>query len=271
MKPRAHEPTIRRAILTPTQRRAMTMAVLAQTSGSVCERATTLLGGQFDEPADEQTSALLAGHLEHCDSCRAVAHTLTDLRPLLASLSSIEPASNFTADVIAATSGRRTAARIPAWSRLSRRWTWAVTFGDRAASAWQRVLARPRLSLELAYLATVLLVVVVGNPGLIADALGARANGPAGGDATTAVVGVRQPGTAAQASRTMMPTFVQRAILEVERKQESAAKGWSWFVERTSQWLSASWDWLRGLFGWIRTEDPPARTEPSKAPARASQ
>ena len=273
MKPHLQQPSIRRAMLTPAERQAMASAVLAQTSGSPCQRALTLLGGQPDAPLDDQTTALVEGHIEHCDECRAVERTLTETRAVLATLAEIAPGDEFIRDVVAATSGRRHSARRPVWAGPSSRWAWAGAFRGRAAVAWERVLARPRLSLELAYLATVLLVIVIGNPGLIADALGARTSGLVAGDAATAMAGVRQPGVISQRMRAAMPSFVERAMREVEGKQASAAKGWSWLVERTSQLLTASWDWLRGLFGWI---DPPranpsAKTEPPRAPVRASQ
>jgi hypothetical protein len=134
------------------------------------------------------------------------------------------------------------------------------------------VLARPRLSLELAYLATVLLVIVIGNPGLIADALGARTSSLVAGEAASATAGVRPEGMATQGVGSVMPAFVERAMREVESKQASAAKGWNWFVDRTAKLVAASWNWLRGLFGWLEPQTPqPAQTEPPRVPVRASQ
>jgi len=272
MTPQAHQPGIRRAPLTPAERRAMTSAVLARTTGSVCQRALALVGGRPDEPLDTQTTALVAGHLGHCEQCRAIEQTLAETRDVLATLAEIEPRSEFAAQVVAATSGRRVPARRPTWAGLSQRWAWAGALRDRAAFTWDRVLARPRLSLELAYLATVLLVIIIGNPGLIADALGARSSRFVSGESASRTAGVRQQGAARQDIESVMPAFVGRAMREVESKQASAAKGWNWFVERTSQLWSASWDWLRELFGWVGAQTaPPAPTEPAKAPLRGSQ
>jgi hypothetical protein len=276
MQRHANQPIIRRSPLTPDERRAMTSAVLARTSGSACQRALTLVGGQPDEPLDAQTTVLVAGHLDHCEECRAIERAIAETRVVLGTLVEIEPDDEFTAQVVAATSGRRIPARQPMWAGLSQRWAWAVALRARAAFTWDRVLARPRLSLELAYLATVLLVIIIGNPGLVADALGARTSGLlVAGDTASATAGGRQPGMATQSTGSVMPAFVERAMREVESRQASAAKGWSWFVERTSQMLSASWDWLRGLFGWIGAQTTPpapsAQTEPAKAPVRASQ
>jgi hypothetical protein len=238
----------------------------------VCQRALTLVGGQPDGPLDDQTRALVAGHLEHCAECRAIAATLTETRAVLATLVEIEPGVAFTADVVAATSGSRIPARRPKHHGLSERWAWAGELRGRVAAAWQRMLARPRLSLELAYLATVLLVVANGNPGLIADALGARTGGLLTVKETAKTADVRQSAMATERATSMMPAFVERAMREVEVKRASAAKGWSWFVDRAAQLFSASWNWLRGLFSWVGDQDaPPASTELGKPPVRASQ
>jgi len=273
MERHPHQPIIRRATLTPAERRAMTSAVLARTTGSACQRALTLVGGQPDGPLDPQTTALVAGHLEHCTGCRAIERTLSETRAVLATLVEIEPGAAFTAHVVAATSGRRVRARGPMWAGLSERWAWAGALREGAAFIWERMLARPRLSLELAYLATVLVVIIIGNPGLIADALGARSSEfVAGESASSASARVGQRGVALQGPRLVVPAFVERAMREVESKQASAAKGWNWLVERTSQLVAASWDWLRGLFSWIGAQTaPPAPTEPAKAPVRAGQ
>jgi predicted anti-sigma-YlaC factor YlaD len=258
--------------LTPSERSAMTAAVLARTTGSACQRALLLAGGEPEEPFDVQTAALVSGHLEHCPECRAVAQTLAETRAALAGLVEIEPGAEFTAQVLAATSGRRAPSRRVRWVGLSGRWAWAGTIRERAASAWERVLARPRLSLELAYLATVLLVIVIGNPAVVADALATRTSRLVAREAVSASAGVRQLGTATSGVGSVMPTMVERAMRVLESKQTSAAKGWTWFVERTSQLVSASWDWFRGLFGWVAFQAaPPAPTEPAKPPVRVSQ
>jgi hypothetical protein len=267
------DPAIRRAALTPAERGAMTSAVLARTTGSACQRALTLLGGQPDGPFDAHTEALVEGHLDHCAACSAIATTLAETRAVLATLVELEPGTDFAAHVVAATSGRFASARSSAWARLAARWAWPRVVGGRASAGWQRMLARPRLSLELAYLATVLIVVIVGNPGLIADALGARANGPATSGVASAAVGVGQPAAAVQGPGSLIPSIVDRALREVEATRTSAARGWSWLVERVAQVAAASWNWLHGLFGWLEPHAPPqpAQTEPARPPVRATQ
>jgi hypothetical protein len=273
MRPDPSQPEIRRAPLTPAARQALTSAVLARTTGSACDRALWLIGARPDGSFDAQTTALLAGHLEHCAKCSAIERTITDTRAILATLAELEPVGQFTSDVVAMTSRRRRAAGLPVWARLGRRWEWIRGLGERASTAWQRMLARPRLSLEAAYLATVLLVVLVGNPGLIADRLGAGSTGQvADAAATSAGAGVGRQNVASQGGGSAVPAFLDRAMREVESRQESAARGWNWFAERTSQLVTSSLDWLRGLFGWTEPRtDAPTPTEPAKPPVRASQ
>jgi hypothetical protein len=273
MNRHTQQPILRRMPLTPAERRAMTSAVLARTTGSACQRALTLIGGQPDSPIDNQTTTLIAGHLEQCAACRAVAQTLAETRAVLATLAEIEPAADFATGVVAATSGRRAVSRRVPWVWPVERWAWVGTCREWAASTRERVLARPRLSLEAAYLATVLLVIVVGNPALVADAIGGRANGiVADAVVSSATAGVRQSGTVTRGVASVVTGVVERAMREIESRQASASKGWAWLVDRTAQWAASAWDWLRGLFGWGGAQTvPPAPTEPAKHPVRGSQ
>jgi hypothetical protein len=232
----------------------------------------TLVGGEPDGLLNEQTKTLMAGHLEHCAECRAVAATLVEARAVLATFTELDPGADFTAQVVAATPGRRSPVRRRTGARSSGLRGWIQVGRGRVAVAWERMLARPRLSLELAYLATVLLVLVVGNPGLIADALGARTSGlviratgaPPTGDSLAA--------GATKVASLPIPAFVERAMREVSNRQTAAVKGWDWFVERTSRLLSASWDWLRGVFDWFGLQQSsPDSTEPVTPPVRVSQ
>ncbi|MCX6544659.1 MAG: hypothetical protein NTV05_09625 [Acidobacteria bacterium] len=273
MKPHTQQPILRRMRLTPAERRAMTSAVLARTTGSACQRALTLIGGQPDSPIDNQTTTLIEGHLEQCAACQAVAQTLAETRAVLATLAEIEPAADFATGVVAATSGRRAVSRGVPWVWLVERWAWVETCREWAGSTWERVLARPRLSLEAAYLATVLLVIVVGNPALVANAIGGRTNGIVAGETTSSAgAGARQQGAIWQRATSAVPAYVERAMREIESRQASASKGWAWLVDRTSHWAASAWDWLRGLFGWVEAQTvPPAPTEPANPPVRGSQ
>jgi hypothetical protein len=266
------EPAIRRITLTEVERRAMTSAVLARTTGSACQRMLTLIGGEPDGPLNEQTQALMTGHLDHCAGCRATAATLVETREVLASFAELDPGADFAAQVVAATAGHKRLAWRRTGARSSGLLGWIQVGRGRVAVAWERMLARPRLSLELAYLATVLLVLVVGNPGLIADALGARTSGLVIRTAGAPPTGDALAADATKVASLPVPAFVERVMREVSNRQTAAAKGWDWFVERTSRLLSVSWDWLRGVLEWIGLHQTlPASTEPSEPPVRVSQ
>ena len=119
---------------------ALLSAVLNQTTGSTCARAEMLLPALVDRELDADSREILQAHLAHCDGCSRLLAVLQEARDVLPALAEIAPPPGFTQRVLGAT----TAAPAPSWYR--------------------RFIARPRASLELAYVATVLLVVVLGNP-----------------------------------------------------------------------------------------------------------
>ncbi len=118
--------------------------VLERTTGSPCARAEELMPALADGALDDVNRELVQAHAGHCDRCARLIAVLEESRQVLPSLADIEPPLGFTARVLARTS------RAPRQSSL--------------ADLWQRILARPRASLEIAYAATVLLVIVFGNP-----------------------------------------------------------------------------------------------------------
>ncbi len=119
---------------------ALVSGVLDRTTGSPCARAETLLPALADGELDAGTREMIEAHLAHCGECSRLLATLQEAENVLPSFVEIEPPLGFAERVIAVTS----AAPPP--------------------SLWWRVLVRPRASLELAYVATVLLVILLGNP-----------------------------------------------------------------------------------------------------------
>lgn len=115
-------------------------AVLSRTIGSPCARAETLLPALVDNELDADSREMLEAHVVHCDQCSRLLGALQEAVQVLPALAEIEPPLGFTQRVLSAT----TAAVRPPW--------------------WLRILARPRASLELAYVGAVLLVVLLGNP-----------------------------------------------------------------------------------------------------------
>ena len=107
-----------------------------------------LLGAAFDEPLAAPDRTLVAGHLEACAACRAVAAALDEAATALPELAEVDPGPAFTARVLAATSRRRAGGR----------------FADRWRAAWAALVGRPRFALEAAYALTLVLVLAGGNP-----------------------------------------------------------------------------------------------------------
>ncbi len=127
----------------------LTPAVLAATSGSLCEAVQ----GQL---ADVESGVGVAGaatydealasHLDHCPECEAIAGVLHGLPRELPALAEVRAPYGFVAAVL-----RRTLPPTTRWRR-------------RCATAWQDWVRRPRFATELAYALTVALLILVGNP-----------------------------------------------------------------------------------------------------------
>jgi len=162
------EPQIRRVPMAPDARRSMTAAVLTRTTGSPCQRARVLIGSRPDEPLDAPTNALLSAHLDHCPACRELDAAVRDSRSVLAAWSEVEPTADFADGVIGATSRRHPWPQSAGGRPLSSLWEWSLAWRWRAADAWARLVERPRFSIELAYVATVLLMVLSGGPARMA-------------------------------------------------------------------------------------------------------
>lgn len=127
---------------------ALTQAILARTSGGGCESARERLCDFVDDTLTPFDRSLVDGHLAHCSGCAALAAALTETAGVLSSFARLAPRSSVVGHVLSATSRR------PA----------RPAFGERVSAWLVRTAARPRFSLEVAYVLTVLLLVVLGNP-----------------------------------------------------------------------------------------------------------
>jgi anti-sigma factor RsiW len=127
---------------------ALAQAILARTSGSGCAAAHDRLCDFVDDALAPFDRSLVDGHLAHCPGCAALAAALAEASGVLPSFVSLSPRTSMVADVLRVTSRR------PA----------EPTLGDRLSAWLARAAARPRFSLEVAYVLTVLLLVVLGNP-----------------------------------------------------------------------------------------------------------
>jgi hypothetical protein len=134
--------------------------VLDRTSGSACDRAVLQLSDLMSGSLAGMDKELVQGHLEHCDPCRSVAVTLGWLEPLLPQMAEIDPGRAFTERVLSATTGRvGVAAPGPAVP------TGPAGLMDRFGGWWDRQILRPGFAAQMAYAATVVLVLLTSVPG----------------------------------------------------------------------------------------------------------
>jgi predicted anti-sigma-YlaC factor YlaD len=118
--------------------------VLKATSGAPCDKIEKWL---VDEAWSAGTTRpWVREHLEDCSPCRSLEAALVELRRELPRLASLPVETGFTERVL-----RKT---LPPRQRFAR---WST-------SLWRRWLVRPRFASELAYVLTVVLIVLVGSP-----------------------------------------------------------------------------------------------------------
>ena len=123
-------------------------AILARTSGAACGSARSRLCAWVDGELDAFDADLVDAHLRRCPECGGLARPLERLREELPRLAAIDPGPSFVETVLSRT------------SRRPRR----VPLGARWASVLSRLLARPRVAWEGAFVATVVLVAPVLAP-----------------------------------------------------------------------------------------------------------
>ena len=127
---------------------SLAQAIVARTSGGGCAAARERLCDFVDGSLAPLDRDLVGGHLDHCHACAELASALVEAASVLPSFATLSPRVSLVPGVLAATSRRPV----------------EPTFGDRVSAWLARAVARPRFSLEVAYVLTVLLLVVLGNP-----------------------------------------------------------------------------------------------------------
>lgn len=120
----------------------LTRAILGRTSGSPCARLRHLACDLVDGALAPDEAALAQGHLDHCPACSALVSALRASASLLPTLAEADPGPGFTARALRATS----LLPVP------------------APSGWARLLQRPRIALELAYLAAAAGILAFHSP-----------------------------------------------------------------------------------------------------------
>jgi len=137
---------------------AFTNGVLGRTSGQACDRAAEQLGDLMDNRLQGMDRQLVQAHLENCNGCRQLAVTMGWLTPLLPQMATIEPGPEFLDAVLA----RTTKARRPVMHTADP--TGLAGLMDRFGRWWEQQILRPQFALQVAYVATVVLVLLTATP-----------------------------------------------------------------------------------------------------------
>jgi hypothetical protein len=232
---------------------ALTQAILARTSGGACAAARERLCDFVDGALAPFDRTLVDGHLAHCPGCAAVAAALAEAASVLPSFASLTPRLSVVGDVLSATSRR------PA----------RPAFGERVSAWISRAAARPRFSLEVAYVLTVLLLVVLGNP---VDAF-RDASARVQPRMTVVATAVGRPIAQVRAAGEETLTSVERAIKPKAESIGALAQGrvllwqfWQTYVDtpvrtivlQVREWAGRAVSELRAMVGAPASE-PPAR------------
>jgi hypothetical protein len=135
--------------------------VMARTSGSPCARAEMLLSALNDGVLGDLDRQLVQSHLEHCAPCRSLAVAMARLEPVLPQLAMVDPGPAFTAAVLARTSRRQHLAAPSAMARPGG----VPGLMDRLGRWWGERILTPGFPARMAYVATVVLVLLTAVPG----------------------------------------------------------------------------------------------------------
>jgi anti-sigma factor RsiW len=126
-----------------------TRAVLRRIGAEPCAQAVDRLSGWVDGDLETVDTELVAGHVAHCGECNALARVLRAMRADLPELAEVRPDAAFLGDVLAAT--LRAEPILPWVARLD---------------GWfAKLMQRPRIAWEGAFLATACLLLLVAFPG----------------------------------------------------------------------------------------------------------
>lgn len=189
----------------------LTRAILARTSGSPCRRLEALACDLVDGMLAPAQASLAQAHLDHCPACRTLLTALENLKTILPTLAQAEPGPALTAQVLQAT--------LPATPPTFR-------------TTWIRLMRRPRICLEAAYLGAVAGFISLHAPlpalhNLGDSALVMRLGTPAG-----------QLAPALQASRSKVKDCGNRAARTASQQAQRARSFWGEVVATLRTWLA---------------------------------
>jgi predicted anti-sigma-YlaC factor YlaD len=231
---------------------ALTQAILARTSGGGCAAARERLCDFVDDALAPFDRDLTDGHLAHCPNCAGLAAALAETAGVLPSFALLPPRAGIVGNVLSATSRRPP----------------APTLGERVSAWLARAAARPRFSLEVAYVLTVLLLVVLGNP------VAAFRDASARVQPRMAVVAdaVRRPIAQMRTAGEGALTSVERAVTPKTEPRDALSQGrallsqfWQTYVDTPVRAIVLQvGDWARRVVNELRTivgapaSEPPA-------------
>lgn len=214
----------------------LTRAILARTSGDPCHRLQSLACDFVDGTLEAGQAGLVRLHLGHCGSCAALVGALAELQADLPAMAQVDPGPWFTQAVLRATRD------LPARQ------------GTGLREFWWRLMHRPRIALEAAYLGAAAGLMGIYLPTPIPDlALRVPALVQPLGDSA-----LRVAGQMAQAERRASASL-QRSLRPVARPRlDSLTRGslWSRISSRAKAWLAF----------FRRTPPPPPGPDAEKAP-----
>lgn len=240
---------------------ALTATIVARTSGSTCAACRDRLCDFVDGGIAALDRALIETHLAGCHDCDALAGALARSTRVLPSFIEIAPPASFAGSVLAVTS-RRESEPSP---------------GERLAAWLARAAARPRFSLEVAYVVTLLLILLLGDP--VKAVRGTAERGVSYVQPHAGVI-VQQL-TARLAGVQRLGTETAGAVASATKRPDALATGWDAGVSAVRQWLFANvgapvraliervFQWMRavldGLQGLVQKRLP--ATSPPGPPA----
>lgn len=195
----------------PSEDPELTRAILARTSGSPCRRLEALACDLVDGTLAPAQTRLAQGHLEHCPACRTLLASLEELQAVLPTLALADPGPALTAQVLQAT--------LPAAPPTFR-------------STWIRLMRRPRICLEAAYLGAVagfisLHAPLPPLPNLAGSALIMRLGTPAG-----------RLAPAFQSSQAKVKDCGNRVARTASQQAQKARTFWGEVVATLRTWLA---------------------------------
>ncbi len=135
--------------------------VLARTSGSPCLRCEERLPDLADGLLENLDRQLVQAHLEHCSGCRSLAVAMGWCEPVLTQLAVVDPGEAFTAAVLGRTTLRQRLAAPAAGTQPAG----LPGLMDRLGRWWGERIFQPGFAAQVAYVATVLLVLLTAVPG----------------------------------------------------------------------------------------------------------